>query len=283
MSLSMIFTPIATPDLAALRYPLSCIDRGDDECYGGYSTDDFCEGLLGDDEGRSCGNFPDNIAEYYWIHEGHNDEEPWHCLCKLDNGYYAFYSAWCDYTGFDCQGGMKLIISKNSDKLFNEGLTQSQRDKCLADKAAPAPPKTKEYPTPLARARDAAEFKWDIPVAPKPASTPEKATRAFVRVWENGKELILNLDHVNGLEMEALEYAIRGLTAQFLTPKGDPKPKKKFYNMNLCSSSPSVTEIDAYFKKRFGDPNKKWELRMKFGGDKFIRKWGKIEVSFILY
>jgi hypothetical protein len=101
-------------------------------------------------------------------------------------------------------------------------------------------------------------------------------------VWENGKELVLNLDHVNGLEMEVLEEGISGLTAQFLTPKGAPKPKKKFYDVNVCCTY--VRGIDDYFKKRFGDPNKKWELRLKtYGSGSFVRKWGKVEVSFILH
>ena len=110
-----------------------------------------------------------------------------------------------------------------------------------------------------------------------------EATRAFIKVWEDGKELILNLDNVNGLEMEALEYAISGLTAQFLTPKGAVKPKKKFYTINICCGT-SVTGIDDYFKKRFGNPDKKWELKMKYpGGSSIIRKWGKLEVSFVLH
>jgi hypothetical protein len=106
-------------------------------------------------------------------------------------------------------------------------------------------------------------------------------------VWENGKELILNLDNVNGLEMEALEFAIGGLTAQFLTPKPAAgvkvvKPKKKFYTINICATT-SVSGIDDYFKKRFGNPDKKWELQMKFSGTGIVRKWGKVEVSFVLY
>jgi hypothetical protein len=140
----------------------------------------------------------------------------------------------------------------------------------------------------LARARSKADedFSFPVPVAPEPKPATE-ATRAFVRVWENGKELILNLDNVNGLEMEALEYAISGLTAQFLTPKPAPgakpvKPKKKFYDINICAGC-NIRNIDDYFKKRFGNPDKKWELKMKFSGTGIIRKWGKVEVSFILY
>jgi hypothetical protein len=287
----LVSTPIAEPDKKAFNYPFSCISSGEEESWcPTYDTDDFCEGLLGEEkDGLSCGKFPDNIVEFYWLHEGHNDEDAWECLCKLDNGNYAYYSAWCDYTGFDCQGGMKMIISKDLKRLFYEGLTERSRATCLKEKKTPIKLDTKTYRSDLARARSKADepFKWDVPVAPEPKPAAE-ATRAFIRVWENGKELILNLDNVNGLEMEVLEEGIRGLTAQFLTPKPapgtrGPKPKKKFYTVNICAGT-SVTGIDEYFKRRFGDPNKKWELRLKvYGGGSIVRKWGKVEVSFILF
>jgi hypothetical protein len=308
----LVSSPIADPDKAALKYPFSYIAGSEDEGWcGDYDTADFTEGLLGEEK-CDAGKFPDNIVEFYWLHEGHNDEDAWQLLCKLDNGNFAFYTAWCDYTGFDCQGGMKLIVSKDLKSLFYDGLTRIQRYQCLKDKKKPYKPVEKTYTSNLARARDAPSsddevdpdfpqmtlgeyaagsglpkartpkpFKWEVPVVPvaKPAA---EATRAFIRVWEDGKELILNLDNVNGLEMEALEYGIRGLTAQFLSPKGAKVSKKKFYNVNICCGT-SVTGIDDYFKKRFGNPDKKWELRMKFSGTGMVRKWGKLEVSFILF
>ena len=60
------------------------------------------------------GNFPKNIANYYWTHEGQNEEESWYCLCKLTNGTYVYYTARCDFTGFDCQGEMILWSSTDS-------------------------------------------------------------------------------------------------------------------------------------------------------------------------
>lgn len=286
----IVSTPIAEPDKAAFSYPFSCISSSEEPgCWPTYDTDDFCEGLLGEEKnGLSCGKFPDNIVEFYWLHEGHNDEDAWECLCKLDNGNYAYYTAWCDYTGFDCQGGMKLVISRDLKRLFYEGLTERSRANCI---------KEKTYRSVLTQGHnqlDVEDFK-SVPLVPKPNPAAE-ATRAFIRVWNDGKELILNLDHVNGLEMDELEFAIRGLTGQFLPITSSegvicrhngPKPKKKFYRVNICAHAPAVTGIDNYFKRRFGNPNKKWELRMRIGGgsarQRGIRKWGKVEVSFILY
>lgn len=135
------------------------------------------------------------------------------------------------------------------------------------------------------------DFRFPVPVAPIPVPAAA-ATRAFIRIFHNNEELKLSLDCVNGLEMEELEFAIRGLTAQFLGPKPlasanpgakSPKPKKKFYDVNVCCTY--VRGLDDFFKRRFGNPDKKWLLRMGPGGGHggFCRKWGKVEVSFILH
>jgi hypothetical protein len=128
------------------------------------------------------------------------------------------------------------------------------------------------------------DFRFPVPVAPIPVPAAV-ATRAFIRIFHNDEELKLSLDYVNGLEMEELEFAIRGLTAQFLGPKPapgakGPKPKKKFYDVNVCCTY--VRGLDDFFKRRFGNPDKKWLLRMGPGG-RHGRKWGKVEVSFILH
>lgn len=276
----MISTPISEPDKEVLKYPFSFIGIQEEVWFPTYDANDFSKGLIGE-ENCDTGNFPNNIVEFYWLHEGHNDEDAWMLLCKLDNGNFAFYTAWCDYTGFDCQGGMNLIVNNNLKRLFYEGLTERQRELCLEEKKNPHTPVTKIYHSDLACSLDSEPFKWDIPVAPesKPAT---EATKAFIRVWENGKELILNLDNLNGMEMEALEYAISSLISQFITHKDTLPPKKKFYIINICYGT-SVMDIDDYFKKCFDNPDKKWELKMKFSGTGIIRRWGKVEVSFTLY
>jgi hypothetical protein len=134
MSGTNVFIPITTPNKALLEYPFSFI--GDEHLY---IPQTLCRGLP-DEEPLNCGDFPNNITEYYWIHEGENDEEPWMCLCKLSNepgsegDRYVFYSASCDYTGFDCQGGMEMIISKDKERLFTMGLTDRQRQMCIDEK-----------------------------------------------------------------------------------------------------------------------------------------------------
>jgi len=311
--MNLVSMPIVKPTRSVLKYPFSYI-RGS-KYYNGwcnnYKTSQFSGGLVAE-EPCDVGKFPDNISDIYWFHEGKNDEDAWLLLCKLDNGNYAFYSAWCDYTGFDCQGGMKLIVSKDIKRLFYDGMTEAQRTLCLKEKKNPIElikkkniwgddetdddeetddeeideddddDKTYDYEgTDDDDDEDRPGFMFVVP-----EYKPDGATRAYIRAWNDGEELVFKLNTVNGLEMDAIEYAIRGLTSQFLTPKALPgkaacKPKKKFYYINICAGR-SVYGIDDYFRKRFHNPDKKWELRMKQSSDNFIRKWGKVEVSFIL-
>jgi hypothetical protein len=285
--MALLLQPIAEPDKAALAYPFSYIGMESDAATGGwgvydneYNVEKFTDGLI-DEAQFDAGDFPNNIVEYYWIHKGKNDEDAWHLFCKIaapDGEAYAYYTASCDYTGFCCQGGMKLIVSKSAQALFYGGLVDRTRKLCLKEKRAGV-----QEPIP----------EWCMPVPQPPAEETSgrnavNPTRAFIRVWHNDVELKLSLDYVNGLEMEELEHAIGGLTAQFLTQKptgpASYRPnknfcKKKFYNVSVFSAQ--VTGIDDYFKKRFGNPDKRWLLRMRPRA--LNRKWEKVEVSFTLY
>lgn len=104
------------PDDAWLEYPYSFLADG----YIEYPMTLVCQ-----EEPEDIGDFPNNVDQYYWIHEGANDEEPWITLCKLRNGVYVFYKGECDYTGFDCQGSMELYASKNPSELIEYAMTIS--------------------------------------------------------------------------------------------------------------------------------------------------------------
>jgi hypothetical protein len=132
--LEIIYIPLINPNIDGLSYPFSFVDIDGKDMWGyNYSTRDFCRGLV-DEEPCNPDDFPKNIQEYYWIQEGENDEQAWVCLCKLTNGSYVFYSARCDYTGFDCQGGMIMFISKNKERIFYECMDATSRDACIKQK-----------------------------------------------------------------------------------------------------------------------------------------------------
>ncbi len=106
--------------IGCLEYPFSFLD----DIY--YPR--TCDPIPGQPE-EEIGDFPNTIAEYYWIHEGVNDEEPWCCLCKLKNDVYVFYKGECDYTGFDCQGNMEIYASKDPAILIQYGMSSADYDK----------------------------------------------------------------------------------------------------------------------------------------------------------
>ncbi len=65
---------------------------------------------------------PRDIIKVYWYEEGENDVKPWYFIGKIkhkDSFKFVYYVGECDYTGFDCQGYMRLYVSKNLKKIIN--------------------------------------------------------------------------------------------------------------------------------------------------------------------
>lgn len=242
--MAIVMAPVADVDTGAVEYPLSCISKeGDEEFNWGmeFYTKDFVEGLV-DEEKFDVGDFPNNIAEHYWVHEGHNDTDAWYLFCRiaLPDGAdaYAFYKASCSYTGFDGWGTMKMIVSKDAKKLFYEGMTDGERRMLLAEKTA------------------------------------EKAT---FTLWHNDVEV--PLESLTWSEQKDVLYAIKGLTAKFVQMPMGRRPQKKFYVASIRKGF--VSGIDDVFKRRFANPNKRWQLRMKeYALYITTRKWEKLEVTF---
>jgi hypothetical protein len=87
---------------------------------------DYLRNIPGEKE-CGIGDFPKNIKRCYFIQEGENDGIPWNLLCYLDNGVYVYMSAWCDYTGFDCQGEIILWSSKKIQTLIDMALSNEDR------------------------------------------------------------------------------------------------------------------------------------------------------------
>jgi hypothetical protein len=110
--------------ISELEYPYSFLRNGEYDC--------TVNPIPGQPE-EDVGAFPDNVAHYYWIHPGENDEEPWLTLCRLTNDVYVFYMGECDYTGFDCQGHMKLYASKDPNILLKYAMTSEEYDKYVKE------------------------------------------------------------------------------------------------------------------------------------------------------
>lgn len=114
-------------DVECLEYPFSFLRNGE------YPRE--CKTIPGQPL-EDIGDFPENIAHYYWVHPGENDEEPWLTLCKLTNDIYVFYKGECDYTGFDCQGHMELYASKDPNILLKYAMSSADYTKYVAETVA---------------------------------------------------------------------------------------------------------------------------------------------------
>lgn len=72
-----------------------------------------------------------NVA-VIWFRPGGRDEEEWYFMGQLttDQGdeLYFFMDAWCDYTGFDCQGYINFTLSRTLQDLCTYGLTDGLRE-----------------------------------------------------------------------------------------------------------------------------------------------------------
>jgi len=64
-------------------------------------------------------DFPySSVKEVLHMHEGENDYSPWVLVCRLNNGKFGYLSAWCDYTGWDCQAGGESEIRKTYEEIM---------------------------------------------------------------------------------------------------------------------------------------------------------------------
>lgn len=58
----------------------------------------------------------EDVANIHAEVPGHNDEDNWYWIIELKDGRFTLTSAWCDYTGWDCQsGGSSQIASTAED------------------------------------------------------------------------------------------------------------------------------------------------------------------------
>ncbi len=85
----------------------------------GYDVEDIlCQHPINEDP-VEAGDFPNNIKEHFWSHEGTSDEETWSSCGQLENGAYFFFTANCCYTGFDVSGSMSLYVSPSWHTIVN--------------------------------------------------------------------------------------------------------------------------------------------------------------------
>lgn len=53
----------------------------------------------------------EDIANIHAEVPGHNDEDSWYWILELTDGRILLTTAWCDYTGWDCQSGGESVVA----------------------------------------------------------------------------------------------------------------------------------------------------------------------------
>lgn len=71
-----------------------------------------------DDTVGSHGFSREDVSKIYHLHLGGNDYDNWWLLCGLKDGRYAYITAWCDYTGWECQAGGESYVSDSLEHLL---------------------------------------------------------------------------------------------------------------------------------------------------------------------
>ncbi len=68
-----------------------------------------------------------DVARVVALSEGENDGANWICVCELKDGRFAFVSAGCDYTGWDCQASGYAMVDTDLQHLIRLGLGDNDR------------------------------------------------------------------------------------------------------------------------------------------------------------
>jgi hypothetical protein len=71
----------------------------------------------------------EDVALILKASEGENDGQSWLAVGQLKNGLFFFLSAWCDYTGWDCQSGGQSEVADSLDNLIRWRMGDADRDR----------------------------------------------------------------------------------------------------------------------------------------------------------
>lgn len=87
----------------------------------------------------------DDVASIIKESEGENDGDSWLAVGTLKNGLFFFLSAWCDYTGWDCQAGGHSEMADTLDNLIRWRMSDADRERL----GYTLPPETDGAPLPV--------------------------------------------------------------------------------------------------------------------------------------
>lgn len=72
---------------------------------------------------------PEEVVDVINADEGENDGESWICYGQLANNSFFFLTAWCDYTGWDCQAGGEFFTHYDLEQLKRFNMSDRDRER----------------------------------------------------------------------------------------------------------------------------------------------------------
>jgi len=77
--------------------------------------------------GNSTGISVNDIVQVIASDEGAHDVENWLGVFRLLDGRCIFVTAWCDYTGWDCQSGGQIWVAEDLESLVQYAINTPDR------------------------------------------------------------------------------------------------------------------------------------------------------------
>lgn len=68
----------------------------------------------------------EDVARIVHYRDGENDDSAWLFVLEMTDGRFAYVSAWCDYTGWDCQAGAEVTYADSLAELVPEMGTEGR-------------------------------------------------------------------------------------------------------------------------------------------------------------
>lgn len=69
----------------------------------------------------------DDVGIIFYLREGQNDGDRWLMVFGAGNGRIGVLSAWCDYTGWDCQSGGDVRYASSVQEAVTMYLSAEER------------------------------------------------------------------------------------------------------------------------------------------------------------
>lgn len=94
----------------------------------------------------------EDVTRIIAIEAGENDGPDWIGVFELRDGRFAFLTAGCDYTGWECRSSGQAWVADDLERLIQFGLSDNARDRLASQLAAigsdtAQEPDTTDHPT----------------------------------------------------------------------------------------------------------------------------------------